>query len=410
MICAEKLKKLYKLKEKYIYYILGMYFFSLFIYNTCLETSVLIVSRSTKVIRYLCYLIFIFSNILDFIKDKKISCKALIFFAVAVFIAFFAKNNEIIFIGLVLHTVKDMDYKKIIKMCLYIYAICFSIIIIFSLLEIIPDWTYTRGKTIRHSLGFYYATSTISILLLIVLMYFYIRRTDFNYLELTALEVINIFIYKYTDGRLGGILITSILLIMAISKIKIIKKIILNDKCFKLLKFISYVIPTFLFCIMIILSILYAKDLKIINDINELLSQRIKWSYNAIQKYPVKLFGNDIEWVGFGGQGYVSFEQKAYNYVDSAYIKIIFDYGIVGTFIILYMYTRTLIKSINERDYYLYFTLIFILIWSLIEPYIFNMSRNIFIIAFAFIFNEKCINLENVYLKYKNNIKNKPKY
>lgn len=396
-------KNFKQLEKNYIYYVLAIYIFSLFIYNTCLETSIEIVSKATRIIRYSCYILFIVYNIINFLKDKKISWNALIFFTVAVLIALSARNNEILFIALLLYTVKDLNYRKIIKIGFYIYSISFLFTIIFSLLGIIPDWTYKRGEIIRHSLGFYYATSTISVFLLIVLMYFYIRKSNFNYLELIAIETINVFLYKYTDGRLGFILITIILLFMIISKMKMLRRIFLSNKFLKILKKVSYILPILLLVLMIFFIIAYANNLNFAKNINEILSQRLKWSHNAFQKYPIKLFGTDIEWVGHGGQGYVSFEQKAYNYVDSSYIKIIFDYGIIGSIIIMYMYTKALINSLNKKDYYLYCTLIFILIWSFIEPYMFNIGRNVFIITFSFIFNERCINIENL----RKNIKTK---
>lgn len=76
-----------------------------------------------------------------------------------------------------------------------------------------------------------------------------------------------------------------------------------------------------------------------------------------------------------------------YNYVDISYARIIFDYGIIPTIIILLVYTVALVNSIKEKNYWLFTVLIFVCIWSSIEPYLFNIGKNIFILSFVPIFN-----------------------
>lgn len=374
--------------QKYIYYVIGIYLFSLFVFDTCVQSTMQVVFNLTKISRYLCYLIFIVYSIMDTRKNKKITLKTIVFFLIAILITFFSKQKDYLLMILFLYTIKDLDYNKIIKICLFIYAPSFFITVILSLLGIIPDWTYTRGSLIRHSLGFYYATSTMSIYLEIILMFFYVRKKSFKYFELLLLETINVFLYKYTDGRLGYILITAVLIVMALSKLKIFKDLVLKVHFIEIAKKLSFVLPIALLLIMLFLDWGYHNNLEYATDMDIALNKRVKWSHNAFMIYPITAFGNNIEWVGNGGQGYIDLENNEYNYVDSSYIRIIFDYGVIGMISILYMYIKSLNKHINEKNYYLYIVLVFILIWSFIEPYIFSVGRNIFIITCSFILNE----------------------
>ncbi len=71
-----------------------------------------------------------------------------------------------------------------------------------------------------------------------------------------------------------------------------------------------------------------------------------------------------------------------YNYIDISYARIFFDYGIIFTIFVLLSYSALLVKSFNEKDYWLVFALFFVLIWSIIEPYMITIGKNNFVLAF----------------------------
>lgn len=71
-----------------------------------------------------------------------------------------------------------------------------------------------------------------------------------------------------------------------------------------------------------------------------------------------------------------------YNYVDSSYARIVLDYGIIFSVIILIGYTILLVRQYKSKNYWLLFSIIFILIWSFVEQYLVSISKNIFILAF----------------------------
>lgn len=69
-----------------------------------------------------------------------------------------------------------------------------------------------------------------------------------------------------------------------------------------------------------------------------------------------------------------------YNYVDSSYARIVLDYGIVFTCVLLFGYSVSIKKEFDDGNYWKVVTLMFVLIWSFIEPNIINIGNNIFII------------------------------
>ena len=285
----------------------------------------------------------------------------------------------------IINASRDLDFKKIAIIGLVIYAALFVITVISSYFGIVPNWMFYRQEIKRYSLGFIYPTDLMSVYVTITLLYFYIRNTKSTYLELFILEAIAIALYKYTNGRLGLIMTTMIILFLMIGKIfkhtKLSDKIKINSSKIKNIVIILLkLLPILLFIVILAMSILYQNDIKIINWVNHIISERILLNSQAISNYPVKLFGSNVTWNGLGGKYNVSFQDIDYNYVDMSYIRIIFDYGIIGTLFILYLYVKSIGHLAEKNDKLMLECVLIILIWSAIEPVIFSIARNLFII------------------------------
>lgn len=212
----------------------------------------------------------------------------------------FTKNKEIIYLFLVLMALKDEDITKLIKITMKFYIVIFSTIVTFSFIGIIPDWTYYRGDVVRHSLGFNYSTIVMGFYLSIICMYFYVRRSKCKIIELIILEIINSMLYYYTDARLSFILITIILSTMLLNKIKILRQLFYNQYIQLVLKGICYLLPFFMLALVMFLTYLYSIQNEFGIMIDEALSNRLKYTADAFQTYPITPFGQAIKWQRMG--------------------------------------------------------------------------------------------------------------
>lgn len=324
-------------------------------------------------------------------------------------ISYFSKNKDLIFTLLFLISIRKAEIKKIIKVAVQVYFIAFLIVIDLSLLNVLPDWLYFRSNEVRHSLGFFYSTIAIGTYLAILLMYFYIRKTKASLIELMVLETLNVFLYVYTDGRLGFILGTIIILVMALTKIKMLRRFIKEKLNCKLLKYFIYSTPICICILTYIMIYLYSQNNSFAIKINELLSDRLLYSYKALVNYGIPMFGKYVKWNGWGGLGYVNntnIGSFVYNYVDISFIRILIDQGSVFTILIIACYTLIIIKYYKEKDYWMVCAIILVFIWSTIEPFIFNISKNIFVSTFVYILNQgelKFLDYNNLKLKIRNN-------
>lgn len=397
-------KTLGKIIDNYIYVFFGIYIITLFMNNTTFFLVNDIVKRSIKIIRYSIYLVFVLKILRDWKKGDSVTIPMVISIILSGIIFICSRNIDIVILILTIIALRNCEFSKLIQLTFKIFIIMFFITVSLSLMKVIPDWTYNRYDLIRHSLGFYYPTITIGLYLSIILMYCYIKRSNSNYIELLTLETINVFLYSYTDGRLSFILITAILIIMAISKLKIFKMIFRTKVSKKILKIAVYVLPVFLSLLTFVLVYMYSNQNVMAKEVDTMLSGRLKYTSDAFENYPVTLFGKDIKWNGWGGYGYVennNFEKMEYNYVDISYARVLFDYGIIAEILILYAYTKILSINYKQKNYWMCIILFFVLIWAFVEPYIVYMGKNIFVLTFGIIINNgrkiKLLNYE--YLK-----------
>lgn len=392
--------------DRFMYIITGIYMMSLLTGNVIYYVSEPNFEFIIKTVRYICYVFFTLNIVKDWKNGAPVTVGMILFATLSACVAIFSKNKDILLLFLFTYAVRNLKFNEIVRNTLKIYMITFFAIVCLSLLGVIPDWTFSRGNIIRHSLGFYYSTITIGIYLSIILMYFYINKSKASYVEILALETINVFLYIYTDGRLSFILITMLLFIMAISKIDLVKKTFKKENIQSALKWLCYGLPSILLILIIVGTYLYSIGNPIGIYINKLLSGRLLYTKNAFLEYGVTPFGQPIKWDGWGGFGYadINIVNFKYNFVDISYARILFDYGIIPSIFILVIYNIALVKNFKEKKYWSIITLFCILIWSTIEPYIFSVGKNIFILSFVSIYDlgrKNILQYENIKFKLR---------
>lgn len=373
----EKIKKINI--NKFMYVIFGIYMLDLILTNTVLPNISDLFNITLKLIRYICYLVFATKIVFDLKEEKRITIVMIIFFAISILSFMFSHNKSVLFLFLALMALRKLNIETLLKIAYNVLLLTFFFIVTLSLLNIIPDWTFSRGPIIRHSLGFIYATDCIGVYLAIVLLYFYIKRLNAPITEIMVLELTNVFLYKYTNGRLSFILITIILGILALSKMEILRKILNSKPIQRVTKIMCYTLPIILFVFYNFLTYAYYNNNDTAKKIDELLSGRLRYTAKAYEEYKVPLFGKDIDWNGWGGYGYVDTDEMddfEYNFVDSSYAKLIFDFGIIYTILIILAYIYCLVNNYNQNNYWAVISVFFVLIWSFIEPYLISLGRN----------------------------------
>lgn len=342
-----------------------------------------------KLIRYSCYILLALKILLDVLLSRKFSVVMVAMGVLSVVVAICSKSYTIIFAVVMLSAIGTIDVKRVIKPVLLCVSTVYFVTVVLALVGVVPDWIYIRDEFERHCLGFTYPTDAFAIYLSIVLMFFAVKGTKATYIHIALAEIVNIALYYLTNGRLSFILVTVVVVFMLVYKTAdkyermgcIVKKVVSNT----VLKWCVVLIPVIMFLFSVVLVLMYKSNIGIANSLNGLLSDRLLYSSKAFISYPMTPFGTFVEWQGWGGLGYIHHytEDFVYNFVDISYIRMLFDYGIIGSVAILFGYSKAIKRYTDANDFVMFTLLAIVLLWCFVEPFIFNIGKNVFVICLA---------------------------
>lgn len=379
--------------DLFFYIIIGIYFFCSAI-NLTMYNYISFYNNLFKIIRYICYIFFliiIFLNVskscVDINFKKRLIC-FLQYLKNHIFLCFMIVIGSIVTIVtsdkaaltliLLIWTCSFYDFEKIIKL----YVVTIVIFMIFTwlscILGIIPEVIKGRVGTdiIRYSLGYIYPLELMSHFLFLVISYIYIKKEKYHIYDFVIINIINILLFKLTNAR------TSFLLILFISTLMLIYNKIHLENYFKKIKPIHlYILLAVCVLTPLILSYFYNPNNQVFYFINKIVSSRLNLTHKAFANYGVSLFGQNIEWIGWGGVlDESTFIKSTYNFVDCSYAKNLFDYGIIYSIFIYICYGYVFKNALIEKNFLLIINIIIILILCVFEPRLLQISMNPFIL------------------------------
>lgn len=356
-----------KKDEKIIAYI----FLSLLIIINMLQNSLYFsISQNVENIIDLVAYLYIIVLIIKYLRIKKSKIILLAILSMAILYTGYITSNLtflssfIYMIFISISNEKDVlkHSTRIIETVLIIHVLIYITQMIMGQINVTSDFS---GR-IRYKLGFRSPNTSGTFFLWILIAKVYLNNYSFK--KTYKYFLIVFIIYFLNQSR--TMLTCSIVLIILMIIIK-------YKKIEKFIRFVARNIIVFFSIMILVLSVLYLKDVGFVKKLDEISSNRIFFSAKAIEENGVTIFGqkvNDID-VKIG-----------YYYgtivMDVTYATLLYRYGIFYIFV-LCMLSRYITKnrSINE-----YILIIVYAIFSLFEIYSLN-----FLICFPMVFGAKWI-------------------
>lgn len=250
-----------------------------------------------------------------------------------------------------------------------------------SVLGLIPEIMIYRGDRQRFSIGFVYPLETMTFFLFLVICYIYVKNKDFGLKDFTLVNVIALLLYVATDAR------TSYYLVIAVSIVALLFSKTSFENILKKISWKLYcLIPIACAGLSIFGGLFYDPQSGIWQKLDSLVSGRLKLTNNAFHTYGFTLFGQKIEWVGFGGITDASLVASTYNFVDCAYAKMLLDYGIVFSIIVILGYVCIYRHAVKKDDYLLVVVVSVVLVVSIMEPRLISIEMNPFLLLLGTLF------------------------
>lgn len=278
--------------------------------------------------------------------------------AVVLVVAFFAAGR---------HIKSDKIFQR--------YQLVVISVVLFTLvLYLLGIYNYDAldsGGKMRLYLGFTYVSFLSNYFLHILLVYFAVKKRQINVWETVAIILINynIWILTATRAKYYGIY----LFLLFLWGLKLFPRI------YQSRIFIAAALSTMpiLAVLIIYLSYIFTPSNAFLVRLNKILTNRLSLGHQAIEKYGFTLFGSKTMWVT-GRYGIERMEE--YFYVDSSYLNIMLSFGVITLLLVVVGFIILTKKALSEQKYILCVSLIILAIHSCIEPQLFDLKHDPFLI------------------------------
>lgn len=319
-----------------------------------------------RAVRYLSYILFLVCIYLKRLDNFQL-IGALTFGAVFMMSYIGSNEQKMALFSLPILAALNIDADKIMRVYAAILGCMLIFFVILSRIGLIQDYIYDPTTRVRHCLGFTYTTYPPILFFHLALILIYLHRDKIRPWGLLILEAINVYFYIMTDTLMTFGLLSLSLIIIAFYQYK--RKVSFGP-AFKSLLLGSPMI-------MMIISLLSVKFFdpaeEFWSKLDSISHTRLSLGHAAIEKYGITLFGNEIDWIGSADT-----YRGAYNYVDSSYIQILVNYGLLTILCILFLYTYLMYRAIKMEDGLLVIILLTVMTLALSEPRLMNLRFNIF--------------------------------
>lgn len=352
----------------------------IYVINQTYYTDILPMEIISSIFRILIYCLLY----IKFLFDESVSIKTILAFFIIIIVFIITLNSRMINIMdtfLFIYSARNLDLRKIIKVTLNLHITLMLSILLSAFIGIIKnDIWYRPDYSIRYGLGYKYTTFTANYFFHMVLMYIYLKgEKKINIIECIAIAAINYCIYYLTDTRaVYYLIVATIILTYIVGKIKNINT---EKSSIKNLIY-QYCIPI-LAVLTVIITIKYNPSNHLFKMIDEALTGRLTLSHSALETYGISLLGQNIEWVTGGSSLEIN---HLYNYVDSSYINILLNYGMIMLIFVCIGFSKVGKSAMLNNDKYLIIVLIVLGIHSVTDPQLIELGYNPFLLMISLLF------------------------
>lgn len=264
-------------------------------------------------------------------------------------------TNLLLFVMFML-SARNVNFRDINQTYFIIGCTIVGLAFVASKIGLIENLTYYRGDVKRQSFGIIYPTDFAAHIFYLIVSYCFLINRRLKAGEAVIFLLLAAFIDKYADARLDVLLIILTVVFFYFLMSNSFQKNFQHK-----IRTISALTPSILFIVSFMISYFY-KPFGILAEINSLLSGRLGLANKAFQNYPIKLFGQPIQMIAFGGKegnnlSYSAIDRSLYFFIDSSYIYTLLRYGALFTIIFL-----TLLSLKTKKTKLLSYNLIIILV------------------------------------------------
>ena len=263
------------------------------------------------------------------------------FGVISLLVKYHSTYNDAFFWVLLVWGARDIDFRRILKVHGTLVFLIVLSAFVASLTGKIVNLQYWGDGYIRNSFGITYPTNFAAYVFFLMTTFFYLMKDRMKCWMYLSGAVLGIVIFRYCHTRLDS---SCMVIISVLYMITALIEPHLRGKATVLRVMLSVAI-ILLFFLCLFVSYYYDPSVTWMESLNSLFSVRLDLGRLAFEKYPVNLFGRYIELIGNGG----STEWRSnYFFIDSSYLYILFQYGIVFTAVVIGSFVWSSFRRRND--------------------------------------------------------------
>ena len=297
---------------------LGFFILSLALEYTKLSVSM---GRELQLMRYVAYALCIVKILMEAVYRKR---ETLWYAAILLFAgmeSMVSGNREMFFLLFFLLAAYGVDLRQAFKVQISIQLACLLAVWALCAVGLIENIEFFSHGVVRYSMGFTYVGLPGTLFFAIQVSWLYLRNQKVTWVETLVCLIMWIVIYHFTDTRTSALLGVIMTVVCYVAKYctKVMKWKIMKVFC------ICYY-PFVMICVWILQYFYNTNHTSVaMQKLDSGLSGRLELNRLALEQYELKLLGSDITWVS----NVENRVRNDYNYVDSTYFRVLFDFVLV---------------------------------------------------------------------------------
>lgn len=284
---------------------------------------------------------------------------------------------ELLEVAFLIIGARDVDFSKILRVYLIVTIPVLVGTVAASQLGLVENLIYHRGQTPREAFGFIYPTDFVANIFYIVIVWCVLRNVALQYWELAFIVLLAVFAYVFCEARMNVMcLILTAVSFFVLKRWNNTEKFRKKAEIERGISFLLVCGSAFCAFIMIFLSYFYRPDSVLWQKMNAFLTERLFYGHRGFEEFGVTLFGQKLPIRGMGGTTELI---KDYFFLDSSYVKILLEYGIVLFVMVLVMFLFDAYKLRQKKQYYMLTALALMLLQCTMEHHMIEIAYNPFL-------------------------------
>lgn len=261
----------------------------------------------------------------------------------------FASRDVVIAdLGILIFISQGVQRKKILREYVIIASVMVITIFLFSQAGVIQDLIFVRGGVERHAFGSIQPTVLSAQLFSLCAVLACLQYKTIKYFQLVGMIGISFVCYWFLNARNDTAFILMIVVTLLLNKWRVVIRSQWIKKCLIL-------IMPIVSLIVYVLSAVYDSSNGFMRKLNNVLSNRLSLSNIALDRYPIKLFGQKTIENGNGAGTQVA--SNNYFYIDSSYLRLLLRYGLLLFVLVIGLYVISMIILASKREFVIFVVL-----------------------------------------------------